>query len=80
MFTTLFVGCSTKTQTPEQTSEPPQYKELTVYTALPETEIPTYFSAFEKETGIKINYIRLSAGEILAKLQAEKSNPQASVA
>lgn len=55
------------------------YNQLTVYTALPESEIPVYFNAFEKETGIKINYIRLSAGEILVRLQAEKNNPQASV-
>src|SRR5690554_4994119 len=55
------------------------YNELTVYTALPDTEIPVYLNAFEEETGIKVNYVRLSAGEILAKLQVEKNNPQASV-
>lgn len=55
------------------------HKELTVYTALPDTEIPVYLEAFESETGIKVNYIRLSAGEIMAKLQVEKNNPQASV-
>ncbi len=54
-------------------------KELTVYTALPESEIPTYFNEFEKDTGIKIQYVRLSAGEILARIKAEKSNPQASL-
>lgn len=53
--------------------------ELTIYTALPDTEVPVYFNAFEQETGIKVNYIRLSAGEILTKLQVERNNPQASV-
>lgn len=56
-----------------------EYKELTVYTALPDTEIPVYLNAFEAETGTKVNYVRLSAGEIFAKLQVEKNNPQASV-
>ncbi|MEN6297033.1 MAG: ABC transporter substrate-binding protein, partial [Rectinema sp.] len=57
----------------------PEYKFLTVYTALPESELPTYFSEFEKDTGIKIQYVRLSAGELLARIRAEKGNPQASV-
>lgn len=55
------------------------YKALTVYTALPESELPTYFTEFQKDTGIKIQYVRLSAGELLARVTAEKNNPQASV-
>lgn len=54
-------------------------KELTIYTALPDTELPVYLNAFEAKTGIRVNYVRLSAGEILAKLQVEKNNPQATV-
>lgn len=54
-------------------------KELSIYTALPDSEVPVYLNAFEKATGIKVNFVRLSAGEILAKLQVEKNNPQASV-
>jgi len=53
--------------------------ELTIYTALPDTEVPVYLNAFEAETGIKVNFIRLSAGEILTKLQVERNNPQASI-
>ncbi len=52
---------------------------LTVYTAFPEAEVVYYMNAFEKETGIKINYIRLSAGEMLTRVEAEKENPQATV-
>ena len=37
--------------------------ELTVYTAFPEAEVIYYYNAFEKATGIKINSIRLSAGQ-----------------
>lgn len=54
-------------------------KELTVYTAFPESEVINYFNAFEKETGIKINYIRLSAGEMLTRVEVEKENPQATL-
>ena len=54
-------------------------KELTVYTAFPEAEVAYYFNAFEKATGIKVNSLRLSAGEMLTRVAAEKDNPQASL-
>ncbi len=57
----------------------PTHKELTVYSAMPDGEIPTYFNAFQEDTGIKINYVRLSAGEMMARIAAEKDNPQASI-
>ena len=31
---------------------------------------------FEKEFGITVNYVRMSTGEALARLEAEKENPQ----
>lgn len=62
-----------------ETPAAPTSKELTVYTAFPEAEVIYYFNAFEKETGIKINYIRLSAGEMLTRVAAEKDNPQAAL-
>ena len=34
---------------------------------------------FEKATGIKIEYLTMSSGEVLARLQAEKANPQTDV-
>ena len=52
--------------------------ELTVYTAFPEAEVAYYFNAFEEATGIKVNALRLSAGEMLTRVAAEKDNPQAS--
>jgi len=33
-------------------------------------------AAFEKETGIKVNMIRKSTGEVLAQLNAERANPK----
>lgn len=52
---------------------------LTIYTAFPETEVIYYFNKFTEETGIKIDYIRLSAGEMLTRVEAEKDNPQAAL-
>lgn len=62
-----------------QDKKEPAYKELTVYSALPETELPFYFNAFTQDTGIEVNYVRLSAGEMLTRVKAEASNPNASV-
>lgn len=36
-------------------------------------------SEFEKDTGIKVNFVRMSGGETLSRIRAEKNNPQASV-
>ena len=65
-----------KTEQPAETSGS---KELSVYTAFPESEVIYYFNKFEQETGIKINYVRLSAGEMLTRVEAEKDNPQATL-
>ncbi|MFV0529020.1 MAG: ABC transporter substrate-binding protein [Lachnospiraceae bacterium] len=73
-------GDSTGTEAAETTAaNESSYKELTVYTALPESEIPYYFNAFEKDTGIRVNYVRLSAGEMLARVTAEGDNVNAAV-
>ena len=66
-------------ETQEPAAQPSGSKELTVYTAFPEAEVIYYFNKFEEETGIKINYIRLSAGEMLTRVEAEKDNPQATL-
>lgn len=36
-------------------------------------------SEFEKATGIETNFVRMSGGEILARIKAEKENPNASI-
>lgn len=35
--------------------------------------------AFEAETGIKVEYLTMSSGEVLARLRAEKNNPQTDI-
>ncbi len=54
-------------------------KTLTVYNGLLEEHGAAVCQAFEKATGIKTEYVRMSGGEIYARIRAEKENPQASV-
>jgi iron(III) transport system substrate-binding protein len=49
------------------------------YTTFEEPLAKEVFDAFEKETGIKVEWVRLSTGEAVARLEAEKENPQASI-
>lgn len=53
--------------------------QVSVYTASPEEHVSKLFAAFEEETGIAVKFVRLSAGEIYARVQAEANNPQASL-
>jgi iron(III) transport system substrate-binding protein len=52
---------------------------LHVYTSLDAQEAPVYIEAFERETGVRVRWVRLSAGEALARIEAERNNPQVSV-
>lgn len=49
------------------------------YTTLEEPLAKEIFDAFTKDTGIQVNWQRLSGGEAETRLEAEKSNPQASI-
>ena len=50
-----------------------------VYTTLEEPLAKELFDLFQKETSIQVNWQRLSGGEVESRLEAEKSNPQASI-
>jgi len=52
---------------------------LHLLTALDPNEAKIYIAAFEKSTGVKVEWVRMSAGECLARLRAESKNPQFSV-
>ncbi len=54
-------------------------RQLSVYTAFIESDNALLFQAFEKDTGIAVKHVRMGAGEILTRLQAESGNPQVSV-
>ena len=44
---------------------------LNAYTIMPEKYASKVFEQFTKDTGIKVNFIRFSSGEALARLVAE---------
>ena len=80
MSLSLLTGCGGGSDpAAEDGGETSGSNELTVYTAFPEAEVAYYFNAFEEATGIHVNSLRLSAGEMLTRVAAEKDNPQASL-
>ena len=52
---------------------------LNAYSIWPENWARPMFEEFEKATGIKVNFVRFSSGEALARVIAEKANPQVDV-
>src|SRR5882672_9339340 len=52
---------------------------VNVYSIWPENWARPMFEEFEKATGIKVNFVRFSSGEALARVIAEKGNPQVDV-
>jgi iron(III) transport system substrate-binding protein len=54
-------------------------KVLHIYTSLDAEEAPVYIKKFEEASGAEVKFVRMSAGEVLARLEAEKNNPQVSV-
>ncbi|WP_133011282.1 ABC transporter substrate-binding protein [Marinomonas flavescens] len=66
-FTLLGMVCSVSAET------------LTVYSAGPKGLSKELVAGFEKETGAKVSLYQATGGKIMARYQAEKSNPHADV-
>ncbi len=89
IFTLVFslVGCGQKEEPVENTTETNEESteteakdlELTIYAGLMEDHAIAAVKEFEKETGVKTNFVRMSSGETLARIRAEKDNMSASV-
>lgn len=76
----LLGGCgesTSKETSSNKTKETP--KELTMYIGVVEEQALVIAKNFEKETGIKVNFVRMSGGETMGRIRAEKDNPKASV-
>jgi iron(III) transport system substrate-binding protein len=58
---------------------PARSAELNAYSIWPENWARPMFDEFEKATGIKVNFVRFSSGEALARIMAEKNNPRVDV-
>ncbi|MBI2083501.1 MAG: ABC transporter substrate-binding protein [Deltaproteobacteria bacterium] len=67
LFSLLFFGC-------EKRVEP-----LRIYSSMDAKETKGFIEAFEKETGEKVEFVRLSTGEALTRIQSESANPHAAV-
>jgi iron(III) transport system substrate-binding protein len=52
---------------------------VNAYSIWPENWARPMFEEFEKVTGIKVNFVRFSSGEALARVIAEKGNPRVDV-
>ncbi|WP_177238043.1 ABC transporter substrate-binding protein [Paenibacillus sp. 1_12] len=91
---TVLSGCATGNSTPtaspasaptkSASSEPAkktvESKKLVVYAALNEDDIVQIQKKFKEDTGIEIEYLRLSgAGEASTRIQAEKATPKADI-
>lgn len=75
MAASLFTGCGSKST--GDTSK--KQLSLTIYAGLMEDHANAVGKEFEKETGVKTSIVRMSGGEILTRIKAEKSNTKASV-
>ncbi len=56
-----------------------QEQELHVYSIIHDEETKALTELFTKKTGIKVEYLRATTGELLNRVIAEKDNPQADV-
>lgn len=50
---------------------------MTVYCPMSEDDCTSVLRAFQHDTGYEANFVRLGAGEILARIRAEQANPRA---
>ena len=72
------VGCGGGEKKAEKKDAPPE-KEITMYMGVVEQAAKVVAAEFEKDTGIKVKFVRMSGGETLSRIRAEKNKPQASV-
>ena len=94
LVTCLLAGCGsgkeetkaeTKAETTAETTAAAEGAEdhsdlkLTIYSAVFDDETQAICEKFQEETGIQTDCVVLGGGEILARVQAEKDNPTASV-
>jgi len=54
-------------------------REVVVYSSVDEANAKKILDAFTSDTGIRVNFVFLSTGPALARIEAEQQNPQADV-
>lgn len=71
----IFAGCGKKDDSKAEKKD----LKLTIYCGLMEDHMVKAVNDFQKETGVKAEAVRMSSGEILGRIRAEKANPKASI-
>ena len=76
----VHTGCQRPTEMGDEQGEKKEsaartVRILRVYSALDPNETKIYFSEYEKETGVSIQWVRMSSGAVMARVMAEKMNP-----
>lgn len=71
----LFLFCASLTGCQKQEEE----NELNVYSIIHDEETKALCDLFTQQTGIKVNYLRASTGELVNRVISEKNAPQADV-
>lgn len=79
MILTLVTGCGSSKVVEEQENAEKKPERLTMYIGVVEEQALKIAEEFEAATGIKVDFVRMSGGEILSRVRAEKDNPKASV-
>jgi iron(III) transport system substrate-binding protein len=52
---------------------------ITAYCPMSEDDCGAVLKAFKDDTGIEVGFVRIGAGEIVARIRAERNNPQAAL-
>lgn len=80
---TVIAGCggSKPADKPADTPQPEVKKnlKLVLYAGMMEDHVKGAVAEFEAKTGVKVEWVRMSSGETLTRIRAEKDNPKASV-
>lgn len=81
MMALMLSACSPAKSPAGSTDAAPEKKnlKLTIYAGLMEDHAIAATKEFEKQTGVKTEFVRMSSGETLARIRAEKDNMTASV-
>ncbi len=73
----LLVAAATMLMTAMVGPSPAQNTPLTAYCPMSDEDCTAVLKAFTAESGIPARFVRIGAGEILARIRAERNNPQA---
>lgn len=79
----VLAGCGSPAEKTPETNAPDDHADsgtITIYTPTAQDNLDVMIPAFEEATGIKVEVIRGSSGEVYSRIQAEAENPKADVA